>query len=342
MMKKKSSSFLLLPLSALMLAWGVAALPQSPFLHEILLGRCYEKPVGGDPSLCPSIVGSLLEAFAGKLDQDVRTADFKPYLDAADFSSPKNGGIFVMGGRHNHGDDHLRIKNHTRPEDTPGGALVAGLTFCASDQHEHCPGIQAPKDGEEFTGAASSLWAGIYQAFARQVQGQLLMVVLDESADTTLTVQAAIPHFNTNAVSEVDIFLVQGDCDASRAVSQLQHALHAANITKISCVQDPYLLNVALCAGSLATQESCQLAKHVNDKAADSSEASKKANTTTADTENGEVDDVDVEGEDESNSNFWNTCLVVLLVAAGVIFFVEKQQKYHKAYDEIPQTHFDQ
>lgn len=71
---------------------GLKAASQVPFFREILIGRCYARPVdaqGSDAGLCPSMVDSLMGAFAGKSDQNVRIDDFDAYLKTAGFSSPE-------------------------------------------------------------------------------------------------------------------------------------------------------------------------------------------------------------------------------------------------------------
>jgi hypothetical protein len=109
--------------------------PQTLFLKEILMGRCYFQPptLQGDPDKCPLIVGGLVGVFEGENDKDITVGYYEPYFRIADFSSPENSGLFVIGVSIG------PIPGFVRPQDTLGGALMDGLTFCGVDSRDACP-----------------------------------------------------------------------------------------------------------------------------------------------------------------------------------------------------------
>jgi len=112
---------------------------QSPYLKEILLGRCYFVPPTQDRDDCQSVVGSVMNALESHLDRDIDTSTFAPYLDEADFSSPPNRALLVarfLGGSSS--TSFTPPPGLVTPEDTPGGALFQDLVFCGVDQRENC------------------------------------------------------------------------------------------------------------------------------------------------------------------------------------------------------------
>ena len=240
------------------------------------------------------------------------------------------------GGAENTGD--LRIATPTtttRPEDTRGGAMVAGFAFCANDMHDDCPGITPPSDLEaQFSGAESALWAGIYQMFAKQVRGQLSIAILQPEADTSVVVKAAIPNLRPESVSETNIFVKGKDCHASRQVAQVRDALEKMGITKITCVQDPFLLQLAFCAGKAASTESCALVKRTSEEA-------QKSETTQR--INGDGSD-ETETEQTRSHIWWVTsfCVLLIVAASGVGFVLRKRRTRKKDYDMIPHSRTDQ
>lgn len=104
------------------------------YLKEILLGRCYNGP---NPDACPAIVGSFMNAIESRRDADITQADFAPYLDPADFSSPRDTAVLYLRLYGNKQGLPI-VPNLVSPEDTPGGTLVHDLIFCGMDQRYNC------------------------------------------------------------------------------------------------------------------------------------------------------------------------------------------------------------
>lgn len=126
-------------------SWSGAAATDSPYLKEILMGRCYFAPplveVDGVEDVvdsCPSLVGSFMNVLESKLDADIDATDFDVYLEKADFSSPPDKGLFYLRF---YGDDETSFappSGLVSPEDTPGGKMVKDLVFCGADQRGNC------------------------------------------------------------------------------------------------------------------------------------------------------------------------------------------------------------
>lgn len=325
---------------------------QSPFLPEILRGRCYDRPVVDDDAhQCPAAVGSLLGAFAGKLEEDVRVEDFQAYLEVADFASRPDSGVLILGDN----DDQVvgRVPGLVRPEDTPGGALVAGLSFCANDQLGDCPGVTEPSDDTgEFTGTQSALWAGVYQEFAKRVKGRLVMVLLpfsdetthndDDDPSMTLAVHAAIPAFSADSVTQVDIYVMEGECLSSTVVENVRTALTETGVAKdaISCVKDPYLLNLMLCVGTLATKESCQLAHQISQTWAAALATEEDQAASAANLAADQDDDQEYRAEKKTATRLRGvpvTVAIVVMASIAVVFYCYIKRSRIE-YDEVPLT----
>ena len=225
------------------------------------------------------------------------------------------------------GKKNMRVKGLVRPEDTRGGALMAGLSFCADDRKEQCPGVTPPDQKERFHGTQSAFWAGVYREFAKRVTGRLLVAVLDSDAQMYLSIKAAIPYLRPDVVSEVDLFLVHDTCANSQVVANVSAALTQVGISNFTCTADPYLLKMALCAGSLATKDSCDLAQVV-----EKSQTLGKQATTNIDGDYHEM-----KAANTTSFPMWVKCFLIAMAAFAILYLVENQE-YHKGYDEIPQT----
>ena len=136
-----------------------AAPAQSPFLKEIIQGRCYFQPPTkeGRVDVCPTMVGSLMGIFESHLDADIQASHFDSYLEAADYSSPSDKSFFWLRflGRASD-EDSFQFSpppGLITPEDTPGGALLKDLEFCGVDQRGNC---SVEKSNGKFTSFVSA------------------------------------------------------------------------------------------------------------------------------------------------------------------------------------------
>lgn len=217
--------------------------PQTPFLKEILMGRCYDRPptgVVGDTSICQSLVGEIMSVIEGRLDSNVRAVDFKPYLDKVDMSSPPNQAVF-WPSLDTHAKAAIGGDMLVPVERTPGGWLLSGLVFCGIDMREECP--------LEY-GAYRAFWAAATAAYAASASGRIRAVLLgareDGSSDFLIDV---VPNINPDSVSGFDIYVV-GDvasCDGDSGVAAFMVALSAHGIKDVTCTSDkPDLFHVKL------------------------------------------------------------------------------------------------
>lgn len=217
--------------------------PQTPFLKEILLGRCYDRPptgIVGDTSICQTLVGEFLSVIEGRLDSKVRSLDFKPYLEKVDVSSPPNQAVF-WPSLDTHAKAALGGDTLVPVERTPGGGLLSDLVFCGNDMREECP----LEDG-----AYRSFWAAATSAYAASASGRIRAVLLgggDDGSSDFLT--DVVSHMKPNAVRGFDIYVV-GDlasCDGDSGVADLMGALSAHGIKDVTCTSyKPDLFHVKL------------------------------------------------------------------------------------------------
>jgi hypothetical protein len=173
--------------------------PQTPYLLEIVTGRCFDRPPTGierDAKLCPVITPSLIGILQGSLDEEIVVESFESYWSTGDFSPPVDRALLVLdgeghrsnaeNGKADDNDDHEEAFHFlppalTRPEDTPGGSLLKDLVFCGIDSQESgCvfAGYDADNGTVRFQGAQTSFWAGVYREFAVSVTGKLRIAVL--------------------------------------------------------------------------------------------------------------------------------------------------------------------
>jgi hypothetical protein len=174
------------------------------------------------------------------LDREISVQTFEPYLSRADFAPPRDRALLVLDaaaaagvrGRSPPGADpplprqpprnqwgengeplddpgsdrssYFLPPSLVRPEDTPGGSLLKGLSFCGADLQESgcdfgdadpagegggAPAAQAAQAAadvganastalDRVRGAQASFWAGAYRSFAASAAGKVRVVVL--------------------------------------------------------------------------------------------------------------------------------------------------------------------
>jgi hypothetical protein len=229
--------------SVLRLAYWASGAKQSPFLKEILTGRCYFQPPGGIAGSCPSVVGNIMGVLEGSLDDDIDADSFSAYFDSADFTPGEKGGMFWLKGERNE-NDAVIPKGWTTPETTPGGAMMNGLTFCGVDLHQDCP---------EVSGASTAFWTSAYAKYATDLQGGILLV-LGKRPNLTHLLDGVIPNLDPEAVTSVTIY--SEDCyseDVELVTSIFFDA--KVDLETISCAED--LITLMVCQEHESTACQC-------------------------------------------------------------------------------------
>jgi len=220
MMMTNLFSLTLLLLSAVPVA-GTGSSSSSPFLKEILTGRCYDKsPTGsGDTEDCSAIVGSLMNAFESHLDSEILPSSFEAYVKRANFSSPKDHAIFFLkffGDIKTQKNPFVPLPGFVTPEDTPGGSLMRDLVFCGVDQRENC--------SVEKSNAFWSFWQAAYAEYASRVTGHLEIVLENEYSDVEFLIRSVVPQLKASAVDSVTLYDGGRNCGDER-ILKLQTAL---------------------------------------------------------------------------------------------------------------------
>ena len=183
-----------------------AAGQQSPFLKEILLGRCYDehnKDSDGYGVSCPDVVGSMMSILESHPDPTIEPSNFDAYMNQANFDSPPNKAMFwlkFMGeemptDEDDDGSQFSTTRTETSPfvtpEDTPGSLLMKDLTFCGIlDHRDSCNNIFESK-------AYWSFWEASYAEFASRARGDIHIVV-EPYADIQFFIRSAVPHLQPN------------------------------------------------------------------------------------------------------------------------------------------------
>eukprot|EP00568_Trieres_chinensis_P001182 CAMPEP_0183309454 /NCGR_PEP_ID=MMETSP0160_2-20130417/25352_1 /TAXON_ID=2839 ORGANISM="Odontella Sinensis, Strain Grunow 1884" /NCGR_SAMPLE_ID=MMETSP0160_2 /ASSEMBLY_ACC=CAM_ASM_000250 /LENGTH=346 /DNA_ID=CAMNT_0025473483 /DNA_START=66 /DNA_END=1106 /DNA_ORIENTATION=- len=231
-----STSFILLV--ALSLSKFSSGKPENPFLKEIILGRCYESPPSGSIGTCQPLVGSFVSVIESRLDDDIEPEFFAQYYGAADFSSPEDGAVFWPLNS----DMRKLPESATTVEDTAGGSLVSGLSFCGVDKRSDCGHL---------SGAASAFWEGAYGIFAAQAKGRVRVIIT--SKDDAHTIKTwVVPRLNMNEVSSFEIYAAKEiECDSDTMIG-IEDSLLESGIgpSVVSCVDDPDLTRLLLCSDS--------------------------------------------------------------------------------------------
>lgn len=128
-------------------AWSAVTVTatESPYLKEVLMGRCYFAPPvtttkGGakGEDTCPALVGSIMNVLESQLDGNIGASAFDSYLEQADFSSPPDKSLFYLRFFGESAKTFSPPRGLVSPEDTPGGALFKDLVFCGVDQRGNC------------------------------------------------------------------------------------------------------------------------------------------------------------------------------------------------------------
>lgn len=244
----------------------------SPFLKEILMGRCFDQQhqqtiidgrmeFSSSSSSCDAIVGGFMNVLESRLQTDISAADFDDaYVTRSDFSSPKDAALLWL---HFLGNDASSTKNATEtnpsipvqltdlvtPHETPGGKLLDGLVFCASGpwNNDNC--------NIENSNAYWSFWQAAYGTFSSKVAGKLRIVVDDPLVDVHFLQKNALFHLKPDQVTTVEFWLTSfgsgsstGDGCSTKAVLETMDYL--VNVVQfpmeaLSCHEDLYEL--ALC-----------------------------------------------------------------------------------------------
>jgi hypothetical protein len=209
---------------------------QNPYLKEIVMGRCYERPpsstgpddIGDDGiQLCPFTVASLVGVMESHLDSEITPESFYLYWGSAVFDSPQDSALLVWPPPPN---APMAAGPYVLPETTPGGSLMQGLVFCGVDRKSDCPSDYWTYD----SGALLSFWQGVYTQFATHVEGRVRMVIQQDDMKEipALWKDHVVPYLNSTYVSSLDI--VATNCQ-SNGVLQLTKALQKTGKIDAKC-----------------------------------------------------------------------------------------------------------
>jgi ADP-ribosyl cyclase len=207
---------------------------ESPYLKEILMGRCYEQSVvesyqitsssssGSIPvSECDTLVGGFMNVLESRLQQDITIDDFKPYVSQTDFTSPYDSALLWLRfwtdmpkaeqqqeeGENNHSNpSRMRMVippkpfDLVTPHDTPGGKLLDGLVFCASGSttNDNC--------NRDESNAYWQFWKAAYAKFASQISGKLRIVIEGPFADVKFLEENALSYLDPNQIPSIEIW----------------------------------------------------------------------------------------------------------------------------------------
>lgn len=255
MTRRPASLFSVLSLSILLWMVGsvtpaalVKSQPQTPFLKEILLGRCYENSNNNlatiDAALCPVVVDSFLGVIEGQLEETIQPESFFMYMgwtstrnekfetDTALLVWPPLPAAMQLSDR-NDNNNHYVL-----PETTPSGAMMKGLVFCGVDQRLHCPLEYWDSDYEK--GALVAFWKAVYSDFGTKVQGRMTMVLLEKDLDAVPSLwNATLENLDPEEVTKVDI--MAANCNAlgvSELIQNLEDIHVDCTCTQLAETQD--------------------------------------------------------------------------------------------------------
>ena len=241
----------------------VSSAEQSPFLKEILSGRCYDQVqqqqqqqqqprttshrldvyYDGNarlfsPAVCPDVVGNIMGVLEGHLDSAITPSDFDSYVRHAKFfdSPPTNKAMFWLPflGETPQSEQRANFvkamtilkqdNSYVTPEDTLGGILMKDLTFCGIDQRENCQIFES--------NAYWSFWEAAYAEFASRVHGgDKVHVFVESMADVNFFIRSVLPSLKVISMS-----VYSDDCTTDTS-HQLLSAVEHSGID-VSCEDD--------------------------------------------------------------------------------------------------------
>lgn len=215
---------------------------QTPYLKEILMGRCYENPPSMDPieggaAMCSFVVDSLLGVLEDQLDDDIDASSYFMYLGMTSYDSQKDAALFIWPPQPTQKDTNGMFSTKLKaslPETSPGGSLLRGLVFCGSDRRTNC----RSEYWKESSGGMLGFWQGVYSSFSSNIQGRVRMLVLDDemSEIPQLWKEQVLPHLVSTNIPSVDILttncrspgiqdlelLIQSNCNISSRCNSIE------------------------------------------------------------------------------------------------------------------------
>ena len=308
------------------------AKPQTPFLKEILMGRCYfNSPLqqqSQDPK-CENIVGDIMSVLEGINDENITSEVFHNYLHAADFAPPKDKAIISYGKSYasgDEGDDFVTVEN------TPGGALMKDLSFCGVDKQQlGCTFGEFEVKYGVWHGAQAAFWFGALSKFIEHVEGHVRVVLEDSESlnqQGLILSTSMLKSMNANKVKSLEI-IVSGNtsCDSKTVVDLRKSViLRGIKSDQVKCTETSSVKQSLYCATP---------SKAVTVSKADNVPTS--SNSTSAFTDSSNCNNAD-------NFNSNNGTSVIMLIIGflvGIILSFVIGGKNHPSrhgYSEIP-TH---
>lgn len=227
---------------------------QSPYLKEIIQGRCYDQPPTGSANDCPEMVESITNALEG-LDCDMNGASFASYMEQADFSSPPNKALMWLGhstSLQSLGFKFFRSANEApfgmvTPERTPGGTMMSNLALCGV-AGDGGTGKSYCDEGYDDCDAFSYFWDSAYETFASLVSGTVYLVIEPDRID----IRSTLAQLNASVVTKVVMYAE--NCRVTDIQSLIEYNL--PHIDNVVCLDDPIeFTNLMVCTNDQSTAQ---------------------------------------------------------------------------------------
>jgi hypothetical protein len=238
---------------------------RTPHLEEILLGGCYLRDVTGDISDCPSVIENITNIFAPEVDEySIVTEDYGYYFSVANFTTPKDKAMFWSGGGFINSAFTNDGSRFVRLEDTPGGAILTGISFCAAEDGANCTRLPNSGFDQELNNGmgghrgTGAYWAGASWTFAAGVTGvaRALLYARDGQPayrDTSFFARYEVPALNPSAVTDFEIYVVNNIGSASIETCEsdslvvLTQKLEAHGMRNVICFDNHWEIQTLLC-----------------------------------------------------------------------------------------------
>mmetsp|Transcript_23198 Transcript_23198/g.55008 ORF Transcript_23198/g.55008 Transcript_23198/m.55008 type:complete len:432 (-) Transcript_23198:139-1434(-) len=235
---------------------------ESPYLKEILMGRCYEQSLSTSSNTkhntieefqCDGLVGGFMNVLESRTQQDISSDDFsKAYVEQTDFTSPHDAALIWLPALTNLGATSISLKPTIRnslvtPHDTPGGKLITGLVFCAAGSTSKATCTQ------DESNAYWQFWKASYTKFSSQITGTFRVVIENQFDDVDFLKQNVLAVLDVDKVSSIEIWTPDSSatedplCSSKAALKIMDYLTHVKKFSEesVSCQED--LVEMTLC-----------------------------------------------------------------------------------------------